>query len=158
MPFYKWTAKCLGPARSPTRDAPRVGLARLNPDRTLDRDFNIRLGVISLTMAADGKIVLVGSFSKINGVFRPLIARLQGELPNCQPLITRSGTSVNLAVPYYPGRVVHTGKSDRLNWPLDRIFRDECFSWRRLLPRRSQFPGYEKGILQGPPHLSIIHS
>jgi len=56
-------------------------IARLNQDGTLDAGFNTGLGgadstVISVALQADGKLLLGGHFSKMNGTTRLRIARL----------------------------------------------------------------------------------
>lgn len=60
----------------------RNGIARLNPDGTLDTAFNPNLsgagGVLSIALQADGKIVVGGQFTNIGGQMRNNIARLDG--------------------------------------------------------------------------------
>lgn len=58
--------------------AGRVGLARLNPDGSLDVGFNASAdgSVFSLTLSADGKVLVGGGFQHVNGQFRPGLARL----------------------------------------------------------------------------------
>ena len=65
------------------RGTSRVGIARLNPDGTLDATFDPGAGadrrVISVALQSDGKIVILGAFSNYNGVRRKRIARLNAD-------------------------------------------------------------------------------
>ncbi len=61
----------------------RGGIARLNPDGTLDTTFDpgtgvsgINQNVLTLALQPDGKILIGGSFSGYNGISRHQIARL----------------------------------------------------------------------------------
>src|SRR3954452_20237725 len=58
----------------------RPGIARLNPDGSLDGSFNPGTGpnaqVHSVALQADGKVVIGGEFSAINGTNRNSVARL----------------------------------------------------------------------------------
>ncbi len=59
------------------------GIARLNADGGLDATFNVGLGVngsvYSIALQADGKIVIGGFFSSVNGTPRANIARLNAD-------------------------------------------------------------------------------
>jgi uncharacterized delta-60 repeat protein len=59
------------------------GLARLNPDGSLDTDFRARVRVngpvFRLLIQPDDKILFGGSFSVVNGVRRPSLARLNAD-------------------------------------------------------------------------------
>lgn len=63
-------------------DEPRGGVARLNPDGTLDSTFGHGLagadgsGVTAIALQEDGKIFIGGTFSRVNGEQREWIARL----------------------------------------------------------------------------------
>lgn len=58
----------------------RNGIARMNPDGSLDATFDPGSGVdnwvLQLALQSDGKILIGGVFSKYNGVARPGIARV----------------------------------------------------------------------------------
>ena len=59
----------------------RDGIARLNPDGSLDTTFRngmsgVNSNVNSIAVQADGRVLLVGNFSTINGVHRGYLARL----------------------------------------------------------------------------------
>ncbi len=58
----------------------RAGIARLNVDGTLDPGFNTGLnvygGVTSFAVQPDGKILIAGRFTSVDGINRPSIARL----------------------------------------------------------------------------------
>ncbi|MCX6922965.1 MAG: delta-60 repeat domain-containing protein, partial [Verrucomicrobia bacterium] len=59
---------------------PRTALARLHPDGALDASFNPNLGsnayVTCLALMSDGKVVVGGGFTNVNGVARTNLARL----------------------------------------------------------------------------------
>lgn len=70
---------------SSVRGVSRTNIARLNPDGTLDTTFvadtnNSPVGangaVNAIAMQSDGKILVGGQFTQINGISRPRIARL----------------------------------------------------------------------------------
>jgi uncharacterized delta-60 repeat protein len=66
---------------------PRKGLARLNPDGSLDPGFGIRLepagsgnsGVDALVLQPDGKILIGGDFTSVNGLPRHNFASLNAD-------------------------------------------------------------------------------
>jgi len=75
-------------------------LARLNPDGSVDASFHpqLDLWVIALAVQADGKIVIGGYFTLVNGAIRRSIARLNATaawMPpfSPRPAWTRGGTS-----------------------------------------------------------------
>jgi len=61
----------------------RQGIARLNPNGTLDSGFNPGVGadgpVRSLAIQSNGKVVIAGEFSSVNGINRNGIARLNAD-------------------------------------------------------------------------------
>ncbi|HPS76973.1 MAG TPA: hypothetical protein PLS53_02325 [Thermoanaerobaculaceae bacterium] len=61
----------------------RLGVARLNPDGTLDTTFDPAAGangpVTALAVQPDGKIVLSGDFTSISGMSRNHVARLSAD-------------------------------------------------------------------------------
>ena len=67
---------------------PRMGIARLNPDGTLDASFNPRAGVTrnggpgivrSLALQSDGKVVIAGDFTHYDGIARQSVARINAD-------------------------------------------------------------------------------
>ncbi len=85
--------------------APRKYIARLNPDLTLDTGFVPGTGpdgsVETVAVAPDGKVLIGGSFSKVNGVVRESIARLNsdGSLdPMFDPGVGPNGSVHTIAV------------------------------------------------------------
>ncbi len=62
---------------------PRNNLARLNPDGSLDTVFGLGAGVNgrieAMLLQPDGKIVIGGAFSSVNGVLRRSLARLNAD-------------------------------------------------------------------------------
>jgi hypothetical protein len=67
----------------------RSGIARFNPDGSLDQKFDPGSGlsplggfpINGLIVQPDGKIVIAGGFQTVNGVARPKLARLLGDPP-----------------------------------------------------------------------------
>ncbi len=63
--------------------APRTRIARLNPDGSVDADFDPLLGadgdILTIGYQADGKIVVGGTFTKFNDVTRVGLARLNAD-------------------------------------------------------------------------------
>jgi len=61
---------------------PRNGIARLNPDGTLDTAFNPNssgaVAILAMALQADGKILVGGQFTNIGGQPRNNLARLDG--------------------------------------------------------------------------------
>src|SRR5207249_9607180 len=63
---------------------PRNSIARLNPDGTIDPDFQSGLSgvggsVYSVALQSDGKILIGGLFWSVNGIGRTNIARLNSD-------------------------------------------------------------------------------
>lgn len=73
----------------------RFRIARLNADGTLDTGFNVSPdadgGVVSVVVQADGKIVLSGEFTQINGATRSNVARLNPDGSSATVTFTHSG-------------------------------------------------------------------
>ena len=79
----------------------RKGVAVLNPDGSLDTGFDPGLGsnglVYSVVVQSDGKVLVGGTFTSVNGVAAWGVARLYGYRP---PLtIVRSGPDVIISWP-----------------------------------------------------------
>lgn len=78
----------------------RVGLARLHPDGRLDSDFNAEVGgsaypaVSSLSIQADGKILVAGEFTTLARLPRTNIGRLNNTGPATQNLSYDGSTIV----------------------------------------------------------------
>jgi len=64
---------------------PRLGLVRLNADGSLDANFNPTItfisfiGINSIALQNDGKIIIAGNFNAVNGQARTGIARLNAD-------------------------------------------------------------------------------
>ena len=78
--------KLLIPGTFTTYNGTTVGrIVRINTDGTLDTSFNTNLGtganaqVFNTEVQSDGKIVITGLFSTVNGIARPGIARLNSD-------------------------------------------------------------------------------
>jgi uncharacterized delta-60 repeat protein len=101
-------------------------IARLNPDGTLDSTFQNGLSganniVRSIAVQSDGKVLIGGEFTAINGVPAAGIARLWGsaDFPPQIKSIARSGGEVNLSwytIPNRTYRVQYTGDLSATNW------------------------------------------
>jgi uncharacterized delta-60 repeat protein len=61
----------------------RLGVARLYPDGAVDLSFDAGIGpnndVLAAAVQADGKVLIAGPFSSVNGVPRPCLARLEAD-------------------------------------------------------------------------------
>ena len=81
----------------------RNGLARLNPNGSLDSGFKPGTGpdgsVSAIGLQPDGNVLLAGNFLMVNGVLRPHLARLFGDSPWPSLKIARSNASVNISWP-----------------------------------------------------------
>jgi uncharacterized delta-60 repeat protein len=102
-------------------------LARLNADGTPDRGFQSDVsgfpfpGVSSVAVQSDGKVVIGGEFSAVNGVPMANVARLWGsaDIPLQIKTFERTGGEVNLswyAVSNRTYRVQYEGSSSATNW------------------------------------------
>jgi uncharacterized delta-60 repeat protein len=73
---------------------PRSGIARLNPDGSLDNNFQNGMAganaVLSLVLQPDGKVLIGGGFTSVNGVTRYRIARLSAN-GSVDPLFHNGG-------------------------------------------------------------------
>lgn len=100
----------------------RNRLARLHPDGSVDDSFDPGSGLagglaFSLSLAADGKILLGGAFFEVNGVRRPHLARLLSDgKPDAafNPGTGPNGTVRQLAV-QQDGKVVIIGAFSEVN-------------------------------------------
>ena len=78
---------------SQVNGVPRSGIARLNANGSLDMNFNPVVEppsnepyvVAGVVVQTDGKVVLGGAFSKVNGVTRNSVARLNGDPTGSTP-------------------------------------------------------------------------
>lgn len=86
------------------------GHARLNSDGSLDTGFNQVTGVIgavrSIALQADGKLLLGGSFTTVNGVSRQYLVRLHGADSPPALKITKSNLLVTVSWPLTAGFVL----------------------------------------------------
>lgn len=74
----------IGGSFSSVIGAARGGVARLNPDGTIDHTFlngleGVRGSVWCLALQPDGRVLIAGSFATVNGVERRSIARLNAD-------------------------------------------------------------------------------
>ncbi|MFM1768766.1 MAG: hypothetical protein RJA22_1295 [Verrucomicrobiota bacterium] len=86
-------------------NVPRFRVARLNADGSLDQAFDPGTGpndtVYALGVQPDGKVLVGGSFSQVNGQFYNHVARLQSTGivdPDWQPVAGADGTVFAIAV------------------------------------------------------------
>jgi uncharacterized delta-60 repeat protein len=79
------------------------GIARCNPDGSLDVGFNPGSGasgaVRSIALQSDGNVLIGGDFTLVNGMARPRVARLYGDSAAPSLSITRSAGSVIVSWP-----------------------------------------------------------
>jgi uncharacterized delta-60 repeat protein len=86
------------------RGAPANNIVRLNPDGTRDATFDVNAGtngqINKVLLQPDNKILIVGTFSSVNGIARYGIARLNadGSLDNTFNSVVSSGTLAAVAV------------------------------------------------------------
>ena len=70
----------LGGFFSSFNGVPRGRLVRLNPDGSVDGNYDTGIGanntVVAMAKQSDGKIVVAGLFSSLNAVTRNFVARL----------------------------------------------------------------------------------
>ncbi|MBE0544944.1 MAG: hypothetical protein IH623_26700 [Verrucomicrobia bacterium] len=81
----------------------RNRIARLNADGSLDTTFNPGTGadgvVQSIALQPDGNVLIGGNFTTVNGVLRPYVARLYGDIVPPSLNITRSNSFVIISWP-----------------------------------------------------------
>ncbi len=103
---------------------PRTGIVRFNADGSLDTTFNaisllapseVNVRVDAITVQPDGKILIAGNFQTVNGVTRPVLARLNadGSLDNSFVLGSSTTTfptgTINQVVVQPDGKVIAGG-------------------------------------------------
>jgi uncharacterized delta-60 repeat protein len=81
----------------------RNHIARLNTDGSLDSSFDPGTGangsIVSVALQPDGKVLIAGDFTTVNGVVRPDVARLYGDSTLPSLGITRSNSFAVLSWP-----------------------------------------------------------
>ncbi|MBK8001644.1 MAG: hypothetical protein IPK15_23810 [Verrucomicrobia bacterium] len=100
----------------------RPNVARLNPDGSLDLAFDAGTGpdalVRTIAVQADGKILVGGSFTNVNGTARGYLARLNsdGSVDSTFMTAVEGGNGdVNSVVLQYDGKIVVAGEFSRFN-------------------------------------------
>ncbi len=110
---------------------PQVGIARLNADGSLDTTFGAGqlgvsgavqgLGVLAIAVQPDGKIVIAGVFSEVNGVTRGNLARLNADgtldasFGNGLSGVTGSNSQVNAIAVQPDGKTLIGGRFGQVN-------------------------------------------
>lgn len=97
--------------------APRGNVARLNPDGSLDATFDANVSetnnfviITGVAVQADGKVIVVGSFTAVNGVARKGIARINSDGSLDAAFDTDTGAAAPYAVAVRPdGRIIIAG-------------------------------------------------
>jgi len=102
----------------------RNSVARLNPDGTLDKSFDAGDGTLDssgnawapagMVVLPDGKILLGGRFFSFDGVPRPGLVRLYGDLPPQLVGITSGTSGVQVMVGSLASRIYVLERSDDL--------------------------------------------
>ena len=92
-----------------------TGLARLNPDGSLDTSFTVlpdTAGVSAISTQPSGQILIAGAFSQVGGVPRNGIARINGA-PGMQLFgPARNGTGFQVSCPTEAGKSYYLEASD----------------------------------------------
>ena len=92
----------IGGAFSYAGGSPRNGIARLNPDGSLDATFDPGTGpdgtVRALSIQLDGRVLVGGSFTNFNGVLSSGVARLNSDGSLDLPFVSNLGQHANGAV------------------------------------------------------------
>ncbi|HEX2912716.1 MAG TPA: Calx-beta domain-containing protein [Chloroflexia bacterium] len=123
------------------------GLARINPDGTLDTGFsaNLKPGtdkpVTSLIIQPDGKILIAGSFTTFNGYGRNGIARLNSDGTLDETFYSGSGASnsINAIALDANGKILVGGNFDNFNGT-------SCRGILRLLSDGTVDPSFNPGV------------
>ena len=113
----------LGGSFTRVNGANRIGIARLNADGSLDSTstFNVGTGtngtVYSLAVQADGKILLSGDFTSINGTTRNHIARLNvdGSVEGTATFNSSTDASVICVALQADGKILLGGGFNQIN-------------------------------------------
>lgn len=99
----------------------RNGIARLNADGSLDDSFQNGLGgtwdVRSIALQHDGKVLIAGGFTAVNGVPAAGIARIWGsaDIPPRINSLNRNGVEVNLSWDALPNRTYRVQYNESLS-------------------------------------------
>jgi uncharacterized delta-60 repeat protein len=140
----------------------RTNIARLNADGSLDNTFNPSSGatdggVYCLAVQSDGKVLLGGGFSGVNGVVRHCIARLNADGSLDSTFNPGSGTvngSVYSLAPQADGKVLVGGAFSKFNgttnWHIVRLNNDGSLDTTFHSGTGTDFNGYVYSILVQP--------
>jgi len=120
----------IGGAFTTVYGAARNGIARMNTNGTVDATFNPGTGangaINAVAVQADGKVLIGGDFTTVNGVSKPHIARLNanGSVDGTFTVGTGANGSVNAIVVQADGSIVIGGLFTGVNGSsLSRIAR-----------------------------------
>lgn len=103
----------------------RVGLARLNQDGSVDSDFDpkltfaVAISVSTIAVQPDGRILIGGLFTAVNGVARTGIARINGnaDFVRLDTTPTKPASRFRITLTTQPGKQYRIEYStDLLNW------------------------------------------
>jgi uncharacterized delta-60 repeat protein len=89
----------------------RSNIVRLNADGTVDESFNVSLngGVHDVELQADGKIVISGYFTSVNGTTQRFVARLEGNGTSDASFISPLLNNSSLGYGYVNGLLIAPG-------------------------------------------------
>jgi uncharacterized delta-60 repeat protein len=118
--------------------APRTHLARLNPDGSLDETFAADIevsgwgsGLQAVVLQPDGKVLIAGSLTAVNGVWRKGIARLNNDIVVPTPFVQREiAARGNIRLAASPGAQVSVYAIEDqppTGWPVENISHDGVF-------------------------------
>ncbi|EEF57641.1 delta-60 repeat domain-containing protein [Pedosphaera parvula] len=140
----------------------RTNIARLNADGSLDNTFNpgsgaTEGGVFCLAVQSDGKVLLGGDFSGVNGVLRRCVARLNADGSLDSTFNPGSGTvnnSVYSLAPQADGKVLIGGAFSKFNgttnWHIARLNNDGSLDTTFHPGTGTDFNGYVFSIIVQP--------
>src|ERR1051326_8546152 len=116
----KATERCSSEGFTEVKGTSRNFVARLNADGTLDTGFQNGLGgadgtINSVALQSDGKVLIAGEFSTINGVVRHHIARLNLDGSLDTSLQAAANDTINSLVVQSNGQVLIGGAFTNIN-------------------------------------------
>jgi uncharacterized delta-60 repeat protein len=137
----------------------KYGYLRLNIDGSIDTSFNVKVGIAgsvsTMAVQTNGKVIVVGQFNSINGVFHNRIARINvdGSLDTTFNSGTgfKSGSSIKILV-QSDGKILVVGffiDYNGIQGPIVRLNSDGSLdSTFKLITPQNQSPFYIHSVAQ----------